>query len=108
MEKPTSAKVGGAIANVASAIAPIVSWCHSSGTMQSAMSDRASICCSKTRRVLSRPGSRTSVVRGIKAGRRLDLNLVAQFDSAVRRDAEEGLGGRGRMGERDEPVAAPF
>jgi hypothetical protein len=30
------------------------------------MSDRASICCSKTRRVLSRPGSRTSVVRGIR------------------------------------------
>src|SRR5260370_27570528 len=85
-------------------MAPIVSWWKSSGTTTSTMSARSAIWRSNRRRVLSRPGSSTSVGRAIAS----DLDLVAELDGAVRRDAEEGLGCRGAVRQRDEEGAAPL
>src|SRR5260370_24834345 len=85
-------------------MAPIVSWWKSSGTTTSTMSARSAIWRSNRRRVLSRPGSSTSVGRAIAS----DLDLVAELDGAVRRDAEEGLGRRSAVRQRDEEVAGPF
>ena len=43
-----------------------------------------------------------------RLGHRSDLDLVAELDGAVGRDAEESLGGRSRMRQRNEEVASPL